>query len=591
MVIIPMDFFDLKEDNSSFLLGMSWTTRLFWTADIPISFISGYVTNKGAIEMRPMPIWRRYSRTWLPMDLLVVGVDWIEVVLKTLPGVGVARLFKSGRIFRIMRMIRLLRMARMSEVITLLSERLSSEKLVVIIDIVKLMLIMLGSGHFIACIWYQIGNGSGINDWVSTFGFEDKPIEFKYVMSLRWAISQFAGGMDEVTPQNLDEHLYAMFVFLMAFWSGAVFLSILTSSMTQLYIMGSQATQQLTTLKRYLSQNQISKGLALRVHRNAQHAMAVRQRAMPEDAVGLVDLVSEPLRVELHFEMYSPKLSVHPFLAKYTRECPHVLRKVCHSAMSMTTDSSGDVLFHPGEVAERMIIVNNGTLEYNFCEPGTAGKTSTTKVGPNQWLSEMALWTNWAHRGLLTAVEDSLLFLLDAKKFQAIVGHFEHVGFNPQDYAVKFVELMNNSATEVTDLPFAGQEAKLLAQQPTFHRSWGRMGSRMASLPSMVSRQSRFSFAGSRDTGRETSLIRMSEAETFKAEETDSSSEDDKETMAALQGKQLSEALPAFVHRPASAEARPAFVHRPASAEAQPAFVHRPASAEAWRCYVEETEV
>merc|ERR1719324_249054 len=106
-------------------------------------------------------------------------------------------------------------------------------------------------------------------------------------MSLRWAISQYAGGMDEITPHSMGENIYAIFCYLGAFWSGAVFLSILTSSMTQWYIIGSQQSQQLTTLRRYLSQNGISKKLALRVQRNAQHSIAEQQRTMPEQAVSL----------------------------------------------------------------------------------------------------------------------------------------------------------------------------------------------------------------------------------------------------------------------------------------------------------------
>merc|ERR1719450_1057199 len=139
--------------------------------------------------------------------------------------------------------------------------------------------------------------------------------------------------MDEVTPKSLGEHVFAVIVYLTAFWSGAVFVSILTSSMTQWYIIGSQQAQQLTVLRRYLSQNGISKKLALRVQRNAKHALAEQQKHMPESAVCLIKQVSEPLRVELHFEMYNPMLSVHPFFARYVEECPHVVRKVCHTAM------------------------------------------------------------------------------------------------------------------------------------------------------------------------------------------------------------------------------------------------------------------
>merc|ERR1740130_1183783 len=102
--------------------------------------------------------------------------------------------------------------------------------------------------------------------------------------------------------------------------------------MTQWYIIGSQQAQQLTLLRRYLSQNGISKKLALRVQRNAKFSMKEEQKHMPESGVALMKHVSEPLHVELHFEMYNPMLQVHPFFARYVEECPHVVRKVCHTA-------------------------------------------------------------------------------------------------------------------------------------------------------------------------------------------------------------------------------------------------------------------
>merc|ERR1740130_1718292 len=102
--------------------------------------------------------------------------------------------------------------------------------------------------------------------------------------------------------------MYAIVVYLMAFWSGAVFIGILTSSMTQWYLEGSQMAQQQVQLRRYLSQNGISKNLALRVRRNAQHSLAEAVKTTPEESVELMKQVSEPLHVELHFEMYSPTI-------------------------------------------------------------------------------------------------------------------------------------------------------------------------------------------------------------------------------------------------------------------------------------------
>jgi len=439
MFSIPMGFFE-PPDNP-FTTFMIWVTRLFWTCDMPLSFVSGFITKDGSIELRFSKVARKYLRSWFTLDCLVVGVDWFELLMAAAAeGLGFARFGKSTRVFRILRMVRLMRLAKMTEVIAQVTERMDSEKLVILVDVVKLMVIMIGAGHFVACCWYAIGNSAtDEKNWLDVHEYRTTSLGFRYVMSLRWAISQFAGGMDEVTPHSMAESIYAIFIYLAAFWSGAVFLSILTSSMTQWYIVGSQQAQQLTILRRYLSQNGISKKLALRVTRNAQHSLAEQQKTMPEDSVMLIKQVSDPLRVELHFEMYNPMLSLHPFFARYTEECPQVVRKVCHGAMAFCNVVKLDTVFDEGETpaVPKMYILQHGLLAYNQLSG------EGCQVHETEWVCEHALWIQWRHRGTMTAAEDSKLYTLNAQEFQKIVGQFEHNGFDPRQYAKAFVDNLN----------------------------------------------------------------------------------------------------------------------------------------------------
>jgi len=461
MIMVPFGFFE--PEDTFFTIVLEWTTRIFWSFDIPVSLVSGYVTSDGTIELRFPSIVNKYLKSWLLLDIAVVGADWTEVLMgQALAGMDVARVSKFTRVFRIIRMIRLLRLAKVGEIVSLLAERLPSEKLVIFIDIVKLVVIMLGIGHVLACIWYLVGKDMGPLDredwnWLAKFQFADELLDYRYIMSLRWALSQFAGGMDEVTPVSLSEHIYAGLVYIGAFWSGTVFLSILTSHFTQLYILGNQQSQQLNVMRRYLAQNGISKGLVLRVTRNAQHAMKMRQRATPEAAVGLLEAVSEPLRIELHYEMYFPLLGSHDFFAHYMKYCPFVVRKICHAAMSTSAYSKDDVIFHFGETASRMLIVRSGSLTYSW------GAASSEQLGEGRCIAEAPLWTHWSHRGVLTAREDTIVFCVIAELFQAIVSRFEIAVFDPGDYANRFVRSLNSTPTEeLTDLPLPKTAARRL---------------------------------------------------------------------------------------------------------------------------------
>lgn len=103
----------------------------------------------------------------------------------------------------------------------------------------------------------------------------------------------------------------------------------------------------------------------------------------------------------------------------------------------------------------RMYFIHRGELCY------TSMAAIASKVVDGEWLCEQTLWTYWTHHGALQATRDSLLYTVDANKFQNIVSHFEHEpGFQPKDYAVNFVREFNTMADlhEVTDLHFTAEE-------------------------------------------------------------------------------------------------------------------------------------
>jgi len=220
--------------------------------------------------------------------------------------------------------------------------------------------------------------------------------------------------------------------------------------MTQLSMLAHKDLERLEVLKRYLHKNEISSWLAERVMHNAQHAIKERQRFMEESGVELLSAISESLRNELRFELYSPVLAVHPLFRCYIEWCPTVIKKVCHSAVSQLLASAGDVIFTLGEVPSqpRMHIVCFGELTYL----DAMGEVSHVSGG--HWVSEAALWTAWTYQGTLMALSDCRMVCLDAGRFQELVGTFDHSDFDWKRYAKTFVESMNNGDLMVTDLAY-----------------------------------------------------------------------------------------------------------------------------------------
>lgn len=448
MISIPLQLFDPPENALS--MALAWLSRLFWTADLGLTFFTGVLREDGTIEMRVRMIARRYLLTWFVIDVTIVISDWSEVLWMDTTRVGYERIGKASRTFRIVRMIRLLRLIRMRQVVRLLGERIRSERWTIVADMVKIILVICGLAHLIACIWYGIGNADEdrSDSWVEQFGLATKGVGYQYTTSLHWSLSQFAGGMDEVKPYNIGERVFAIFVFLFAFICATVFVSSLTSSMTRLHIIGGQRQQKLSMLRRYLSENNISSRLAIRVARNAQHFLCEQERSIPEANVELIMCVSEALRVELHFEMFSPVYATHLFFMRYTEECPQVMCRVCHCATSMLSLSTMDVVFNAGEIPAQpkmYFLLPGGVMQY----VSITGHVS--QLPEPTWISEAALWTAWMHLGTLTATRETRLCVLDSRMFMEIVNQFDHPDFDPRTYAAEFVRDLN--AGDPSDLP------------------------------------------------------------------------------------------------------------------------------------------
>jgi len=452
-IMIPMLTFDMADND--FLLFMDWTTRLFWTTDMGWSCVTGYVLSDGKVEYSLNAILKRYAKTWLPLDLFIVVSDWATLGMAS----GEMGLSRLGRIFRIARAVRLLRLVRMQEIIANITERIQSDKIGLVIQISKHFLPVMFICHIVACGWWGIGVVNGLENQDSWVGVQDhatgkvysnSDLGEKYLVSLHWALTQLSGGMDEVAPINTLERFYAVVMGVICFMVAVVMLSTLTSSLTQQYIIGGSGARQMANLRKYLKQNHCPKNLTKRVCRNAKHAIS---GDLTPDAVELLNVISEPLKIEMHYEMYTRILMHHPFFLDLLQGSQNQLvRWICHRAMSMLLLAHGDVVFTRGEEPSdpKMYFVASGELEY------LDGYGEVTKVVEKQHLAEAALWTTWRHRGTLTAVNDVKMSLLDAQSFQDICKRYfrksKDSAFSIKKYAADFLEELNANTQMRSDL-------------------------------------------------------------------------------------------------------------------------------------------
>jgi len=442
MVMIPMAVFEMEDYK--LLMFMDWTTRLFWTVDMGWSCCTGVVLPDGSVEYSRSAIVKRYLRSWFAMDFFIVGSDWSGVFLES----GSMGFSKLARISRTARVVRLLRLVRMQEVITNITERIQSDRTILMLQIFKLFIFLIACCHYTACGWWAVGTNTDGQNWIEQYKYDDEDVGLQYLVSLHWSLSQFSGGLEEFGPTTTLERFYTIVVWTVSFISGFVMLSFLTSSLTQQYIIGGSGARQMATMKKYLQQNKIPKNLIKRLCRSAKHAIS---GDLQPDSVDLLHVVSEPLKIEMHYQMYSRAIGAHPFFIDFMNEGNSVMRRVCHSCMGMLLLDAGDCLFRRGEepAEGKMYFVFSGSFEY----VDKYGESHT--VTEKQWVSEPALWTYWRHQGTLTANGDAKMAVLEAEPFQEVCEQYmrkaKGQGFNPKQYAAAFIEELN-SREEWTDL-------------------------------------------------------------------------------------------------------------------------------------------
>ena len=80
MLFIPLLLLD--PPKTSFSTIMQWFSRLFWTFNIPRSFVTGFVANNGHVVVNPTRVLRRYLFSWFFFDVFIVVADWAEAAME-----------------------------------------------------------------------------------------------------------------------------------------------------------------------------------------------------------------------------------------------------------------------------------------------------------------------------------------------------------------------------------------------------------------------------------------------------------------------------------------------------------------------------
>lgn len=461
--IVSMPFFlAFDPSESGPTTAMFFVTLTFWSTDLLYNFHTGYYRN-GEPQLRFRDIATHYLRNWFLCDASMVAMDWITVAFGPSSDTGDLRYVSSIRTLRLLRSMRLIRLLKLRHIMEEIEDRIHSESLHIIMDVLKGLFTIILICHIIACSWFAVGLAQDDSGWVNQFGVIDRSTAYQYATSLHWSLTQFAPASMEVGPRTTNERMFNIVMILFGLIIFSSFISSVTAATGRLRQLSSQKDRQLFILRRFLKERKVPTGLQLRIKKYVHWAISHHKNTVQESDVALLKMLSVPLKMDLDTCATKPLLLGHPFFRRFSWVDSNAFRQIIHSALVRIALSEGDVLFTAGLSCDRMFFVDSGVLGYtrNSVTQSSQSKDSLSTVSENsiqlvgrQWCCEAALWTSWVHVGTLRAATMCDIVYLDALKFSQATLGYETVCSLAATYAQRFVQELNRKKPdELSDLP------------------------------------------------------------------------------------------------------------------------------------------
>eukprot|EP00928_Gymnodinium_smaydae_P042912 TRINITY_DN28856_c0_g1_i1.p1 TRINITY_DN28856_c0_g1~~TRINITY_DN28856_c0_g1_i1.p1 ORF type:complete len:850 (+),score=179.12 TRINITY_DN28856_c0_g1_i1:246-2795(+) len=459
LAVIPLQAFELPDN--AFFSGMDIISLLYWQFDMVASCITGVYID-GRLSMWHRTILKKYACTWLPFDVLVLAPEW--VVLCTSDGGGdamtassLARGVRVTRFLRMLRFLRLLRLVKLEKVFADLKDRINSNYLLLMVNIVKLLLGIVVMIHILACAWYMLGKQDETG-WIYMENIAQHDFADRYIFSFQWSMARLHPSTfgENMSLKTTEERLFAIMVSLVALGGSGAFISSITNMMAKVQAFRQQRTRKLWVIREYVRENNISQILSARVRKYVEKSLDRKLRQ--QHAEELAQLLPVVLLMDLHYEVWGPPLAVHPLFATLRGKHPRAVWELTRQALVEEAVLAADVLFATGDVCSQALVMLSGTLSYTIGRVGAMGKMvsgDTSDESNNgdsvisvshrgQMISEASMWTAWVNCGELLATADASMLAILVHSFIHVMREHEPAMIESSRRARQVVYYLNN---------------------------------------------------------------------------------------------------------------------------------------------------
>ncbi|XP_068089564.1 potassium voltage-gated channel subfamily H member 1 [Hyperolius riggenbachi] len=368
-ILVPYNVsFKTKQNNIAWLVVDSIVDVIF-LVDIVLNFHTTFVGPAGEVISDPKLIRMNYLKTWFVIDLLsCLPYDVINAFENV--DEGISSLFSS------LKVVRLLRLGRVARKLDHYIEY-GAAVLVLLVCVFGL------AAHWLACIWYSIGDYEVINEDTNTIRNESwlfqlgmtigAPYRFNqsgsgrweggpskdsvYITSLYFTMTSLTSvGFGNIAPTTDGEKIFAVAMMMIGSLLYATIFGNVTTIFQQMYANTNRYHEMLNSVRDFLKLYQVPKGLSERV---MDYIVSTWSMSRGIDTEKVLQICPKDMRADICVHLNRKVFKEHPAFRLASDGCLRAL------AMEFQTVhcAPGDLIYHAGESIDTLCFVVSGSLE------------------------------------------------------------------------------------------------------------------------------------------------------------------------------------------------------------------------------------
>ncbi|XP_064864559.1 potassium voltage-gated channel subfamily H member 5-like [Oncorhynchus nerka] len=365
-IMVPYNVsFKTKQNNLAWLV-LDSVVDVIFLVDIVLNFHTTFVGPGGEVISDPKLIRMNYLKTWFVIDLLsCLPYDIINAFEN-----GLSSLFSS------LKVVRLLRLGRVARKLDHYLEY-GAAVLVLLVCVFGLV------AHWLACIWYSIGDYEVIDEATNTIKTDSwlyqlatsigSPYRYNasgsgqweggpskdtlYISSLYFTMTSLTTiGFGNIAPTTDGEKIFSVAMMMVGSLLYATIFGNVTTIFQQMYTNTNRYHEMLNNVRDFLKLYQVPKGLSERV---MDYIVSTWAMSKGIDTDRVLSICPKDMRADICVHLNRQVFNEHPAFRLASDGC---LRSLAVEFQT-THCAPGDLIFHAGESVDTLCFVVSGSLE------------------------------------------------------------------------------------------------------------------------------------------------------------------------------------------------------------------------------------